>query len=100
MRNTMTASRDTWGCAVRQFDWQTAETKKSETLKSRNAELGYAELSWSPAVTHETRLKYSTLLERFLSMRQLPATFQGPPAEYNSPPHGWYYPWLASTPQE
>ena len=33
MCNKWTASRDTWGCVVRQFYWQTAETKKSETLK-------------------------------------------------------------------
>ena len=78
------------------YNWAPPEVYYMEWM----AELGYADLSWSDAVEQKTRLKYSTLLERFLSMRQLPATFQGPPAEYDNSPHGWYYPWLASTPQE
>ena len=78
------------------YNWAPREIYYMEWM----AELGYADLSWSDAVKEETRLKYSTLLERFLSIRQHPTTFQGPPERYDNPPHGWYYPWLASTPQE
>ena len=78
------------------YNWAPPEIYYMEWM----AELGYEDRGCSDAVDQETRLKYSTLLERFLSIRQHPITFQSPPEEHDNPPHGWYYPWLVSTPQE
>lgn len=78
------------------YNWAPPEIYYMEWM----AELGYEDLGCSDAVDQETRHKYSTLLERFLSIRQHPTVVHGPPEKYDNPPHGWYYPWLASTPQE
>ena len=78
------------------YNWAPPEIYYMEWM----AELGYEDPGCSDAVDQQTRLKYCTLLERFLSIRQYPIIFHGPPENYDNPPHGWYYPWLASTPQE
>ena len=78
------------------YNWAPPEIYYMEWM----AELGYEDLGCSDAVDQETRIKYSTLLKHFLSLRQHAIAFHGPPNSYDNPPHGCYYPWLASTPQE
>ena len=78
------------------YSWAPPETYYMEWI----AESGYEDLGCSDAVDQETRFKYFTLLERFLSRRQHSTTVHGPPEKYDNPAHGWYYPWLASTTQE
>ena len=78
------------------YNWAPPEIYYMEWV----AELANEDLGCSDTVDQETRLRYSALLERFLSIKEHPATFQSPPEKYDNPPHGWYYPWLASTPQE
>ena len=59
------------------YNWAPPETYYMYWM----AELGYEDLGWSDAVDQGTRLKYSTLLEHFLSIRQTPNHLQRPTRE-------------------
>ena len=64
------------------------------------AELSHEDFDWSHAVEAQSRRKYSTLLDRFLSVKGYTARPQTPPLNYDNPPQGWYFPWLLSNQQE
>ena len=78
------------------YNWAPPEIYYMEWI----AELGYQDLDYSDAVDQETRHKYSTMLERYFSISQRQIAVQNPPEHYDNPPHGWYYPWLASSSDE
>ena len=78
------------------YNWAPPEIYYMEWM----AELAYKDLDCSGAVAQETRHKYSTILERYFSISQRPTAVHRPPEEYDNPPHGWYYPWLASSSDE
>ena len=78
------------------YNWAPPEIYYIEWM----AELGYKDLDLSDAVDQETRRKYSTILENYLSISQRPTAVHRPPERYDNPPHGWYYPWLASSSDE
>ena len=78
------------------YNWAPPEIYYMEWI----AELGYKDLDYSDAVDQETRHKYSTMLERYFSISQRQIAVHNPPEHYDNPPHGWYYPWLASSSDE
>ena len=78
------------------YNWAPPEIYYMEWM----AELGYKDLDYTDAVDQETRRKYSTILERYLSISQRPVAIRHPPEQYDNPPHGWYYPWLACSSDE
>ena len=78
------------------YNWAPPEIYYMEWM----AELGYEDLDCSDAVDQETRHKYSTILQRYLSISQRLTAVHRPPEKYDNPPHGWYYPWLASSSDE
>ena len=78
------------------YNWAPPEIYYMEWI----AELGYKDLGYTDAVDQETRRKYSTILERYLSISQRRVAIRHPPEQYDNPPHGWYYPWLACSSDE
>jgi serine/threonine protein kinase len=64
------------------------------------AELAYQELSRNDGLKEETRVEFRKIIEQYFRSRgvKLPLQFKKP--RYDNPDHGWYYPWLTSTPEE
>jgi hypothetical protein len=64
------------------------------------AELGSWEFARTDQLSKETMDKYSGILARYLLSRKYPLPLRTAGAVYDNPPHGWYFPWLASTLKE
>jgi serine/threonine protein kinase len=64
------------------------------------AELGFRELARNDGLTEGVMAEFHGIIERYFSSRgvTLPLPLKQP--NYDNPHHGWYYPWLISTPEE
>lgn len=78
------------------YNWAPPEIYYLEWL----AELGDDNFLRSDDLSKETMEKYGTILNQYLSSKNYPLPIPYPAGTYDNPPHGWYFPWLASTPQE
>ncbi|KAK4461558.1 hypothetical protein QBC42DRAFT_329780 [Cladorrhinum samala] len=64
------------------------------------AELGLDDFARTDDLPKEVMSKYSAMLKEYLTSRGHPFPPPLAGATYDNPPHGWYWPWLCSSPAE
>ncbi|CZR53495.1 uncharacterized protein PAC_03374 [Phialocephala subalpina] len=64
------------------------------------AELSFCELTRNDGLTGKMMSDFRELMERYFSSQGVTLPVPVQPLDYDNPEHGWYYPWLTSTPEE
>ncbi|KAE9378479.1 hypothetical protein N431DRAFT_541917 [Stipitochalara longipes BDJ] len=64
------------------------------------AELSFRGLARNDGLTDQMMLEFRTVIEQYFSSRGVAHPVLVKPWNYDNPDHGWYYPWLTSTPKE
>ncbi|KAF4632136.1 hypothetical protein G7Y89_g5996 [Cudoniella acicularis] len=64
------------------------------------AELAFRGLARSECLTEQMMAGFREVIERYFVSRRVILPLQLMQLDYDNPDHGWYYPWLTSTPKE
>ncbi|KAH8757016.1 hypothetical protein F5882DRAFT_43711 [Hyaloscypha sp. PMI_1271] len=64
------------------------------------AELSFRGLTRIDGLSDQLMLEFREVMERYFSSRGVTLPVPVQPLDYDNPQHGWYYPWLTSTPEE
>ena len=64
------------------------------------AELSFRDLARNDGLTDEMMVEFRGLIEQYFRSRGATLPLQLKQLDYDNPDHGWYYPWLTSTPEE
>jgi hypothetical protein len=77
------------------YNWAPPEVYYIEWI----AELGHERIARSGLIDPATFEKYSNLFSRYLASRGQ-SSVPTQQRKYDNPPHGWYFPWVLSSPSE
>jgi hypothetical protein len=64
------------------------------------AELSFRDLARNQDLTDEVMAEFRGLIERYFRSRGAALPLRFKQMDYDNPDHGWYYPWVTSTPEE
>jgi serine/threonine protein kinase len=64
------------------------------------AELSFPELARNDGLTEQKMVEFRDLIKRYFVSRDITLPLRFKNVDYDNPNHGWYYPWLTSTPEE
>ncbi|EFX00690.1 hypothetical protein CMQ_7692 [Grosmannia clavigera kw1407] len=78
------------------YNWAPPEIYYLEWI----AELGYWEFARTDQLPGDVMTKYRAILEHYFDARGYSTPLHRMGLKYDNPPHGWYWPWLHSSPQE